>query len=227
MSECERSDKNCDTNIGQARDWPSNDVLFAAYWKDQERTNFYSHGPAQIAEGLRNVWMAAIRHVQSTPSSTASLPCAWMVTRDTEYESREFFLTEETAMANAAIDEDQAEFLREAQAQLANVIERGDIEAVRWMARAAESYHDQQESCADSMGVPESAEYHRKRREQIAALLSPSATAFATIKEVIDILRSKTRSRLDRQDREFLAAKLSSLIEHSSNDISREGEKHG
>lgn len=81
--------------------------------------------------------------------------------------------------STSSIDEDQAEFLREAQAQLANVIERGDIEAVRWMARAAESYHDQQESCADSMGVPESAEYHRKRREEITALLSPSATASA------------------------------------------------
>ena len=40
---------------------PTDDELFAAYWKDQERTNFYAHGPAQIATGLRNVWFAAIK----------------------------------------------------------------------------------------------------------------------------------------------------------------------
>ena len=35
---------------------PTDEQLFAAYWKDQERTNFYSHSPAQIANGLRNVY---------------------------------------------------------------------------------------------------------------------------------------------------------------------------
>ena len=53
--ECARFD-----NCPSANDpTPSDDELFAAYWKDQERTNFYAHGPAQIAQGLRNVFLLA------------------------------------------------------------------------------------------------------------------------------------------------------------------------
>lgn len=40
---------------------PTDDELFAAYWKDQVRTNFYAHGPAQIAEGLRNVYFLGLK----------------------------------------------------------------------------------------------------------------------------------------------------------------------
>ena len=43
---------------------PSDEELFAAYWKDQERTNFYAHGPAQIAQGLRNVYLLAIEELR-------------------------------------------------------------------------------------------------------------------------------------------------------------------
>ena len=37
------------------------DELFAMYWKDQERTNFYSHSPSQIYSGLLNVYQAGYR----------------------------------------------------------------------------------------------------------------------------------------------------------------------
>lgn len=60
---------------------PTDEELFAAYWKDQKRTNFYAHGPAQIAEGLRNVYFLGLR---AEPSST---PPAIVATNDGYYRS--------------------------------------------------------------------------------------------------------------------------------------------
>lgn len=50
---------------------PTDDELFAAYWKDQKRTNFYGHGPAQIAEGLRNVYFMGLS-VNARPANADS-----------------------------------------------------------------------------------------------------------------------------------------------------------
>ena len=76
------------------------------------------------------------------------------------------------ARSSVAADPDRIEFLREAQAQLSKIIERGDIDAVRWMIQTAIDYHDSQESCADAMGMLDSANYHRKRRKELEATLA-------------------------------------------------------
>lgn len=55
---------------------PTDDELFAAYWKDQERTNFYAHNPAQIAEGLRNVYFLGLAARSSIVEAT---PILWQV----------------------------------------------------------------------------------------------------------------------------------------------------
>lgn len=45
---------------------PTDNDLFSAYWKDQPRINIYEHSPAQIAEGLRNVYFLGLTAATKT-----------------------------------------------------------------------------------------------------------------------------------------------------------------
>ena len=52
---------------------PTDDELFAAYWKDQVRTNFYAHNATQIAEGLRNVYFLGLATAPKADGSAEAL----------------------------------------------------------------------------------------------------------------------------------------------------------
>ena len=72
------------------RRWPETE-----YSADDQATLFGLYGDSRHTEG--------VKEGEARTLAAAGKPKAWMVSRDTDYESREFFITKEAAMANASL----------------------------------------------------------------------------------------------------------------------------